>query len=99
MGAGREGGWGGWVGVGRQPADARAGAEAARSPWRADKPGGMKLVKASVPLSEMFNYVSTLRGMTKGRAQYTMQLEKYEVVPTHIQSKIVEEQGAKAAAA
>ena len=39
-----------------------------------DKPGGMKLVKASVPLSEMFNYVSTLRGMSKGRAQYTMQV-------------------------
>eukprot|EP00887_Chlorella_sp_A99_P003014 scaffold9.g3014.t1 len=56
------------------------------------------VVKATVPLSEMFNYVSTLRGMTKGRAQYTMQLEKYEVVPQHIQSKIVEEQGAKAAA-
>ncbi|KAI7838682.1 hypothetical protein COHA_007484 [Chlorella ohadii] len=54
-----------------------------------DKPGGMKLVKSSVPLSEMFNYVSTLRGMTKGRAQYTMQLEKYEVVPNHIQEKIV----------
>ncbi|PRW60325.1 elongation factor G- chloroplastic [Chlorella sorokiniana] len=54
-----------------------------------DKPGGMKVVKASVPLSEMFNYVSTLRGMSKGRAQYTMQLEKYEVVPNHIQEKIV----------
>jgi len=34
----------------------------------------LQLVKASVPLSEMFNYVSTLRGMTKGRAQYTMQV-------------------------
>jgi elongation factor G len=55
-----------------------------------DKPGGMKLVKASVPLSEMFNYVSTLRGMSKGRAQYTMQLEKYDVVPSHIQEKIVQ---------
>ena len=31
-----------------------------------DKPANMKLVKASVPLSEMFQYVSTLRGMTKG---------------------------------
>ena len=61
-----------------------------------DKPGGMKLVKASVPLSEMFNYVSTLRGMSKGRAQYSMQLEKYEVVPSHIQEKIVS--NAKAAA-
>ena len=54
-----------------------------------DKPGGMKLVKASVPLAEMFNYVSTLRGMTKGRAQYTMYLEKYEVVPSFIQEEIV----------
>lgn len=41
-----------------------------------DKPGGLKLVKASVPLSEMFNYVSTLRGMSKGRAQYTMQVKR-----------------------
>ncbi|KAL4427466.1 hypothetical protein ABPG77_000755 [Micractinium sp. CCAP 211/92] len=63
-----------------------------------DKPGGMKVVKASVPLSEMFNYVSTLRGMTKGRAQYTMQLEKYEVVPSHIQEKIVTDAKVKAEA-
>ena len=34
-----------------------------------DKPANMKLVKASVPLSEMFQYVSTLRGMTKGVLQ------------------------------
>ena len=54
-----------------------------------DKPANIKLIKASVPLSEMFQYVSTLRGMTKGRAQYSMQLEKYEVVPPNIQEKIV----------
>ncbi len=48
-----------------------------------DKPGGMKLVQAYVPLAEMFQYVSTLRGMTKGRAQYTMQLERYEVSCQH----------------
>lgn len=54
-----------------------------------DKPGGMKLVKAEVPLSEMFNYVSNLRGMTKGRAQYSMKLDKYEVVPSHIQEEII----------
>ena len=35
-----------------------------------DKPANMKLVKASVPLSEMFQYVSTLRGMTKGTTAY-----------------------------
>jgi elongation factor G len=61
-----------------------------------DKPGGMKLVKASVPLSSLFNYVSNLRGMTKGRATYSMILDKYEVVPPNIQEGIVA--GKKAAA-
>jgi Elongation factor G C-terminus len=41
-------------------------------------------LQASVPLSEMFQYVSNLRGMTKGRAQYSMQLEKYDVVPPQV---------------
>lgn len=54
-----------------------------------DKPGSMKLVSASVPLAEMFQYVSVLRGMTKGRAQYSMQLEKYDVVPPNIQTAII----------
>ncbi|CAL5228677.1 g11850 [Coccomyxa viridis] len=60
-----------------------------------DKPGNMRLIKASVPLSEMFQYVSTLRGMTKGRAQYSMSLEKYDTVPNSIQTKIVGEHNAK----
>ncbi|KAG2435033.1 hypothetical protein HYH02_012030 [Chlamydomonas schloesseri] len=63
-----------------------------------DKPGGMKLVQAYVPLSEMFQYVSVLRGMTKGRAQYTMQLERYEVVPPNIQQDIVAKSKAGASA-
>jgi len=54
-----------------------------------DRPGNMKVVDASVPLAEMFNYVSLLRGMTKGRAQYTMKLERYDVVPQHIQTEII----------
>lgn len=58
----------------------------------------MKLVNASVPLSEMFQYVSVLRGMTKGRAQYTMQLERYEVVPPNIQQEIIKAQSGKVAA-
>lgn len=53
-----------------------------------DKPGGLKVVDALVPLSEMFQYVSTLRGMTKGRASYTMQLAKFDIVPQHIQNQI-----------
>lgn len=53
-----------------------------------DKPGGMKTVLAYVPLSEMFNYVSNLRGMTKGRANYSMVLHKYDMVPPNIQTQI-----------
>ena len=56
-----------------------------------DKPGGLKVIRAEVPLSEMFQYVSVLRGMTKGRAQYTMTFEKYDNVPNQIQEKIVAE--------
>ena len=55
----------------------------------------VQLIKASVPLSEMFQYVSTLRGMTKGRAQYSMALEKYDTVPNTIQQKIVGDHAAK----
>lgn len=54
----------------------------------ADKPGGLKVVDAFVPLAEMFQYVSTLRGMTKGRGSYTMQLARFEVVPQHIQNQL-----------
>lgn len=50
----------------------------------------VQVVDAMVPLSEMFQYVSNLRGMTKGRASYTMQLAQFEVVPLHIQNKITE---------
>merc|ERR1711924_63183 len=39
-----------------------------------EKPGGMREVNATVPLSEMFNYVSRLRSVTKGRGNYTMVL-------------------------
>ena len=53
-----------------------------------DKPGGMKTVKAFVPLAEMFNYVSKLRGMTKGRANYSMKLARYEPVPQAIQNEL-----------
>jgi elongation factor G len=65
-----------------------------------DKPGGMKTVQALVPLAEMFNYVSRLRGMTKGRANYSMTLERYEPVPPNIQTSIVADKAkAKEAAA
>jgi elongation factor G len=48
-----------------------------------------KVITAFVPLSEMFNYVGNLRGISKGRAQYTMTLERYEQVPTAITETLV----------
>lgn len=42
-----------------------------------------------MPLAEMFQYVSELRSMTKGRGQYTMHLERYDVVPGNIQQDII----------
>jgi len=63
-----------------------------------DKPGGLKTVKCFVPLAEMFNYVSKLRGMTKGRANYSMKLARYEPVPMNIQKELQESRGSKASA-
>ena len=63
-----------------------------------DKPGGLKTVKCFVPLAEMFNYVSKLRGMTKGRANYSMKLARYEPVPMNIQKELAESRGAKSSA-
>lgn len=54
-----------------------------------ERPGGLKVVTAAVPLSEMFQYVSDLRGTTSGRGTYTMTLEKYDVVPPNIQTELV----------
>ncbi|KAJ1631658.1 plastid translation elongation factor G protein precursor [Pavlovales sp. CCMP2436] len=53
-----------------------------------DKRGNIKLVKAKVPLSEMFQYVSSLRSLTKGRASYSMELETYEQVPSAIEKEL-----------
>lgn len=64
-----------------------------------DKPGGLKTVLCFVPLAEMFNYVSKLRGMTKGRANYSMKLARYEPVPMNIQQELQKAKAdAKAAA-
>lgn len=63
-----------------------------------DKPGGLKVVQADVPLSEMFQFVSRLRGMTKGRGNYSMKLSKYDVVPQHIVEKVSSDSGTAVAA-
>ena len=46
--------------------------------------GNMKVVRAKVPLANMFQYVSSLRSMSKGRASYSMELEDYEQVPPNV---------------
>ncbi len=53
--------------------------------------GNAQVVRAMVPLSEMFGYATDLRSMTQGRATYTMQFEKYEDVPPNIATKVIEE--------
>ncbi len=47
------------------------------------------VIKARVPLSEMFGYATDVRSMTQGRASYTMQFGSYEPAPTSIQEEIV----------
>ncbi|MGQ4496999.1 elongation factor G, partial [Dermabacteraceae bacterium P13101] len=50
---------------------------------------GVKIVRALVPLSEMFGYVGDLRSKTQGRAMYTMQFHSYAEVPKNISDEIV----------
>ena len=50
----------------------------------------MKVIDASVPLSEMFGYATALRSLTEGRASFTMQFDRYEPVPANIAQEIVE---------
>jgi elongation factor G len=55
--------------------------------------GNAQVVKAIVPLSEMFGYATDLRSMTQGRADFTMQFERYEDVPGNIAQEITEQSG------
>ena len=54
-----------------------------------DDIGGGKLVKAYVPLAEMFGYSTDLRSKTQGRGNYSMFFEKYEPVPKSVQEKVL----------
>ncbi|HMK55431.1 MAG TPA: elongation factor G [Dissulfurispiraceae bacterium] len=54
-----------------------------------EKRGKTQVIKATVPLSEMFGYATDLRSKTQGRATYTMQFSHYEEVPKNIMEGIV----------
>lgn len=50
---------------------------------------GVKIIRALVPLSEMFGYIGDLRSFTQGRAMYTMQFDSYAEVPRNISEEII----------
>ena len=54
-----------------------------------DDLGGGKIVRALVPLAEMFGYSTELRSSTQGRGNYSMFFEKYEPVPKNVQDKVL----------
>ena len=56
--------------------------------------GNAKVVDAFVPLANMFGYINTLRSMSQGRAQYTMQFDHYEPVPANVAAEVKESLGA-----
>ncbi|WP_274380748.1 elongation factor G [Nesterenkonia muleiensis] len=55
-----------------------------------DDASGVKVVKASVPLSEMFGYIGELRSRTQGRAVFTMSFDSYAEVPKAVSEEIIE---------
>ncbi|RMH13194.1 MAG: elongation factor G [Planctomycetota bacterium] len=52
--------------------------------------GSVKLVTAEVPLSEMFGYTTTLRGLSQGRASSVMEFQKYAPMPANLQREVIE---------
>ena len=53
-----------------------------------DTRGNARVINAMVPLANMFKYVDNLRSMSQGRAQYTMQFDHYEPVPTAVAQEV-----------
>jgi len=55
--------------------------------------GNVRVVHAKVPLSEMFGYSTQIRGMTQGRASFSMEPSHYQEVPRNVAQEIVESRG------
>lgn len=58
-----------------------------------DRPINIKVIKAKVPLAEMFGYSTSLRSMSQGRANYSMEFSHYHEVPRNILEQIKEKNG------
>ncbi len=54
-----------------------------------DMRGNVRVIRAFVPLGEMFGYATTLRSLTQGRGTFTMQFDHYEKVPAHLAEAII----------
>lgn len=54
-----------------------------------DLPGGMKEIKAEVPLAQMFGYATQLRSLTQGRATYTMEFKHYSEAPKNVAEAVI----------
>jgi elongation factor G len=54
-----------------------------------DERAGSQVIKAKVPLSEMFGYVTSLRTITSGRASSTMEFDHYEEVPRNLAEEVI----------
>ena len=54
-----------------------------------DDSAGVKVLKAEVPLSEMFGYSTSLRSQTQGRATYTMEFKKYQDAPANVAEAVI----------
>ena len=54
-----------------------------------DDKAGSKLVRAKVPLSEMFGYITDLRTITSGRATSTMEFHEFDVAPKNIAEEVI----------
>lgn len=57
--------------------------------------GGGKIVRAEVPLAEMFGYSTSLRSATQGRATYTMEFKHYSDAPRNVADAIISAKGTK----
>jgi len=58
------------------------------------RPDGSQIIKAAVPLSEMFGYSTDLRSMTSGRGTYQMQFDHYEKAPKSVTEEIIKKRTA-----
>jgi elongation factor G len=54
-----------------------------------EKKANLQVIRAYVPLAEMFGYATTLRSLTQGRGTFVMQFDHYDVVPSNIAEQII----------